>query len=367
MIYTHQALRAEIEKLATNATHVKINEDRLRRVAGVMRDELTGPGTPYQSNPDAPLSAALPENNRDVLQLYFVLASQEFLIWRRDDHDLVQAWDIEVDGQRYVGGPGIAASHVRALRKGAEILDADYLASMTIDDVKEFYRDERTGEVSLQMLPQRLAKFNEIGRVLHERYQGHIAHLLEEAGGFLFRDDGRGIVQQLLLQFPTAYFDWPFCKLAILFAKFLVGRRREGFPTTEEYRELTEIRDPEHFEIAADYYIPLYFIRTGIFEVSDALGRQLSDQKLIERNSAMEFEYRAATMVAGRALAERTGCSVVEVDSECWKMGYLRCRVCREDITDEELPCPYRDLSVAYQDQPLLMRMRWPLVLTTCY
>lgn len=373
MIYTHEALRTEIERLAQNATHVRIKADRIRQVAEVMREELIGSGTPYQSNPEAPLEAALPENNRDALQLYFVLSAQEFLIWRRNSTGQVEAWDIEVDGQCYVGGPGIAAAHARALRQGIPILDADYLAMMTMKDVEDFYRDERTDEVSLQMLPQRLAKFNEIGRVLRDRYQGQAANLLREAEGRLFGDDGRGIgkqrgiVQQLQLNFPTAYFDWPFCKLAILFAKFLVGRRRNGFPTTDEYRALTEIRDVQHFEIAADYYIPLFFLRTGIFEVGPELGRRLREQKLIERNSSMEFEFRAATMVAGRALSEATGCPINEIDSECWKMGYLRCRLCREDISDEELPCPYRELSVAYQEQPSLMDMRWPLVLTTCY
>ena len=55
---------------------------------------------------------------------------------------------------------------MRALRNGKPMLDPAYLASMTMDDVRELYRDERTGEVTLQLLPQRLAKFNEIGRVL---------------------------------------------------------------------------------------------------------------------------------------------------------------------------------------------------------
>lgn len=367
MIYEHEALRAETERLARDATHVRINTARLQQVAEVMREELTGNGTPYQSNPEAPLERALPENNRDALQLYFVLSSQEFLIWRRNSQGQVQAWDIEVDGQRYVGGPGIAAAHARALHKGKPLLDADHLASMTMSDIESFYRDEGTGEVTLQMLPQRLAKLNEIGRVLRDRYDGHVSNLLREAEGCLFREDGRGIVQQLQLNFPIAYFDWPFCKLAILFAKFLVGRRKTGFPTTDEYRALTEIRDTHHFEIAADYYIPLFFLRTGIFELSSEFGRQLREQKLIERNSRMEFEFRAATMVAGRLLSEATGCPINDIDSECWKMGYLRCRLCREDISDEELPCPYRELSVAYQEQPSLMDMRWPLVLTTCY
>ena len=49
------------------------------------------------------------------------------------------------------------------------------------------------------------------------------------------------------------------------------------------------------------------------------------------------------------------------------RSGFLRCRLCREGISDEELPCPYRDLSLAYQQEHDLMQLGWPLVLTTAY
>ncbi len=367
MIYSHEALIDELTQIMQEPKHVRINWDRVRPVAEAMHRELAGEGTPYQSDPEEPLKAALPENNRDTLQFLLVLTSQEFLIWRRDRQDQVQAWDVVVDGRHYVGGPGIGAAHARALRRGGDILDPAYLASMTLGDIQDFYRDERSGEVTLQFLPQRLAKFNEIGRVLLDRYQGHVSNLLAEAEGYLFRDDGRGIVQQLLLNFPTAYFDWPFCKLPILFGKFLYERRKGGFPTSDEYEALTEFRDPEHFEIAADYYIPLFFIRTGLFEIGEDFARHLRLQTLINRNSRMEQEFRAATILVGRALVEATGYPANVVDHECWKMGYLRCRICRDNIADDELPCPYRELSIAYQQRPDLMALRWPLVLTTCY
>lgn len=367
MIYTHQALRAEVDRLVRNARYVRINLDRLNQIADTMQVELTGQGTPYLSNPEAPIKAILPENNLDVLQFFFALTSQQFLIWRRDPVGQVQAWDIEIGGRRYVGGAGIMAAHARALQQGRPLLDANYLATMTMRDVEDFYRDESTGEVTLQMLPQRVTKFNEIGRVLGDQYGGHVSNLLQEADGYLFRDDGGGLVQLLQLKFSTAYFDWPFCKLAFLYAKSVVGRRQSGLPTTDAYQRLSQIKDPEHFEVAADYYIPLFFLRTGVFELSDPLGQRLGEQRLIERNSEMEFEFRAATITAGRLLSETLDRSINDIDEECWRMGYLRCRPCREGISDEELPCPYRPSCTAYQAQPSLMAMRWPLVMTTCY
>lgn len=367
MVYTREAMRGEIDRLVQEARHVSIVPEQVREVAAAMRQELAGSDGSFHADPQQYPDETPAENTRETLQFYLVLTSQEFCIWRRDPRGAVEAWEIQIDGRRYVGAPGIAAAHVRALRQGKAILDPGYLASMTLKDVGDFYRDERTGQVTLQMLPQRLAKFNELGRVLLDGYRGHVAGLVERAEGCLYRADGQGIVQQLLVSFPTAYFDWPFCKLALLFAKFVSTRATDTIPTTDEYRRLAAIRDPENFEIAADYYIPLFFIRTGVVRISDELARRLRNQRLIERDSLMEREYRAATVVAGRALAEEAGWPVAVVDTECWKTGYLRCRLCRAQVTDQELPCPYRTVSRAYQHEHGLMELRWPLVLTTCY
>lgn len=367
MVYSREAMLREHAELVRNPRHVRIVPEKIREVAAVMSRELARAGDAADVNPAQSPLAALGENNLDTIQFYFILTSQEFCIWRRNASGGVEAWEVEIDGHRYVGAPGIAAAHIRAIRRGQPLLDPAYLAAMTLDDVKEFYRDERTGEVTLQMLPQRLAKFNELGRVLLDSYGGHAANVLRRAEGYLFREDERGLIQQLQLNFPIAYFDWPFCKLAFLLANLLNTRRESWLPTTDEYRALTVIHDPENFEIAADYYIPLFFMRVGIFEIDDELARRLTEQRLIERGSLMEQEFRAGTIVAGRMLAEETGFSVNAVDHECWQMGYLRCRLCREGISDEELPCSYRGISAAYQQTHSLMDLRWPLVLTTCY
>ncbi len=367
MSYSREAMRRELDELVRGAQHVTIVPEKLRGVATVMREELAIPGTSFQTDPRRYPDESMPENNLDTLQFYVVLTAQEFCIWRRSPQGQVEAWEIDIGGRRYVGARGIAAAHIRALRQGKDMLDPVYLVSMTLEDVENFYRDERDGKVTLQMLPQRLAKFNELGRVLSDRYGGHVANLLRRAEGYLFRNDSEGFIQQLLLNFPVAYFDWPFCKLALLFAKFLSTRRLENIPTTAEYRLLTEILDRENFEVAADYYIPLFFIRVGIFRISDELGHRLREQQLIERDSLMEREYRACTIAAGRALAEEAGWSIPTVDTECWETGYLRCRLCKMGITDQELPCPYRKLSKGFQDEHALMELRWPLVFTTCY
>ena len=368
MPYSYDEMHRELRWLVDNARHVQIDRERLPAVAESIRRALAQDAT-KQTDPD-PMQSP-PQNDRDTLQFYLVLCSQEHLIWRRTAENKVEAWNITIDGRRYTGGRGIAAAHMRALLRGVPLLDAGYLASMTLADVEAFYRDEATGETDLQMLPQRLAKFNEIGRVLQKQFGGrsggHVANLLRETGGRLWADDGCGLVQQLLSHFPIAFYDWPFNKLANLYGKFIAMRNLADVPSSDEFLELSQIHDPQHFEIAADYYIPLFFIRTGVFRIDDELARCLRERRLIARNSRMELEYRACTMIAGRELAALSGLPVPVVDEEVWRSGFTRCRLCTPQATDEELPCPHRELSVAYQQEHDLMELGWPLVMTTCY
>ena len=366
MLYSKTRMDDEVQWLADHSQHVTIDRERVLVVSTLIAQNIRKRET-LQTDPTQNPNQTLPQNDEDTLQFYLITTSQHFCIWRRTAEGEVRAWDIVIDGQRYVGAGGINAAHIRALRQGKNMLDPAYLASMTLADVQALYRDERNGQADLQMLPQRLAKLNELGRVLQARYDGRAARLLETTGGYLFHENGQGLVQQLLLHFPIAYFDWPFNKLAILLGKLLLLRNWSAIPSTEQFKALTTIHDPEHFEIAADYYIPLFMIRTGIFRISPQLAQRLRERRLIERNGRMERDYRASTIVAGRMIAAETGLSIAAIDEELWRSGFLRCRLCEVAISDEELPCPYREQSLAYQSEHELMELGWPLVLTTCY
>ena len=109
------------------------------------------------------------------------------------------------------------------------------------------------------MLPERHRTLNEVGRVLLDRHDGQTVNLFEKADGYLFRDDGLGLVQQLNNQFPYSFGDWPFMKLAFLLATALETRLDFELPTIDTYRRVTTIRDPENFMGMADYYIPFFY------------------------------------------------------------------------------------------------------------
>ena len=358
--YTHAMMLAELGAITERARHVMLDREQLGRVASIMRsrthvDDILVPRDSPHLEP------------AELLQFYLVAGAHNFLIWQRDDAGAVQPWSAYVNGERRFGAPAILACHIRALREGRNILNPDYLSAMTLTDMEAYYRDERTGRVSLQFIPERLAKFHEIGRVLREQYDGTFLTLLERAEGFLFREDSTGIAQGLLTHFPLAYGDWPFCKLIMVALGHLYHERDALFPRGSTYQALVELQDPQSLEVGADYYRPFFLYRVGVLRISDDFRQRLTNQHLIDRDSPLEREYRAWTIMATRALAGQLGVLSHELAQELWAMAFMRCRPCYVGVPEDEVPCSYRPICHSYNEDTGLMRASWPLVLTSWY
>lgn len=366
-IHTQEAMHRELDAIVRNAGQIRVIPERLEVIAQLMADSLRG-GQPHQADPRDHPDETVPENNLETLQFLLVLTSQHFCIWQPDQETgAPEAWQVGVGGRTYTGARGINASFVRALREGCELLDASFLAKMTMADLRHIYRDERGPARPLQLMSLRLNKLREIGTVLLERYDGQAAGLFEEAGGRLYRPDGLGLVQALLREFPISYYDWPYCKLAILLGKLVSSRVDLPIPTSAEFRRLAAFDEPDEFEVAADYYIPLFLIRAGVLAVDDELKATLKAGHHIARDSTVEREFRAATMIVGRQLARLTGQPISELDEALWRMGFAHCRPCFPGADESQVPCSYRPTCKAYHEEGDLMQIKWPLVMTPRY
>jgi hypothetical protein len=359
-VYTYERMLDELRAIAAGARHVTVDREQLARVAAVLRGRWQEDD--FRIQRDHPSLAPA-----DLLQFSLVAGTHNFLIWQRTPQGDVEPWRVHVNGEERFGAPAIYACHLRALRTGRNILDPDYLASMTLADMEDYYRDERTGAVTLQFLPERLAKFHEVGRVLRARYRGSFVTLFERAEGWLFRPDGQGIAQRLLEDFPVSYGDWPFCKLIMVTLGNLYADRERLGPPGTPVRTLVDLRDPEHLEVGADYYRPFFLYRVGVLRVSEALRERLRLRALIARDSPMEREYRAWTVLATRELAEHLGVLPHALATVTWAMGFMRCRPCYVGVDPEAVPCDYRRVCRAYGRDPALMETLWPLVHTPWY
>jgi Queuosine salvage protein len=371
--FTKAGMREGLEAILRRPHHVRINAPRLEEVAQRIPgsiashwiDRYRETDEHYQHNlPPLPIDLT----DRDLLQWAMVSASQGWLIWERTADGDVIPFTVHVEGTRYVGGSGLEACHARAIRRGRDILDPDVLTAYTMADVEDHYRDERTGRVTLQLLEHRLRKFRAVGQAL-QAAGGHFVHVLEQAGGYLYREDGKGLVQILQTRFGEVFDDWPFAKRVHVLIGGLVERSRTR-PLAPDLDRLLRFHDFASTEGGADYYRPLWFIRVGIFDISDEFKTKLRRRELIEPGSPMELEFRAATVEVMRRLAERVGSwpdSLGAIALETHGHPYLRCRRCRVGIAEEALPCPYRPVCKATHEDRDLMPCAWPLVLTTDY
>lgn len=361
-MYSHSAMLDALREVADGAEHVRVDRQQMERVAPILNERLGAV--------DYGLKRGVPDlAPADLLQYYMVAGAHNFLFWDFDEtkHIGVDPSTIHVNGQVVRGAGTAYACHHRAVRQDKKNLDADYLANMTLAQAEDYYRDEKTGEVALKLIAERQAKFNETGRVLREKYDGSFVNLLERADGWLFRDDGEGVAQQLIENFPLSYGDWPYCKLIMVTLGNLYESLDVLFPEPTRYRELVDFKDAERLEVGADYYRPYFLYRVGVLRISEAFKERLLDRELIEVDSQMEEEYRAWTILATREMAELIGRDPHELARETWAMGFLRCRPCYVGVPEEEVPCSYRPICHSYNEEVDLMRAPWPLVYTDNY
>ncbi|HZQ09630.1 MAG TPA: queuosine salvage family protein [Anaerolineae bacterium] len=351
MGYSYTELTAALWEIVDHARDVRVRWERVPAFADHLRalqlqKEITVP--PWADPAKYP--DEFPQvNDLDTIQLFLVMIAQGYQHYLKDELGQPTNWAVVINDARHEGVHAQYACAMRALANGMNILDCQYLQNMSLQDVERFYLDEEYGRATLSDLPGRLARFQEVGRVLKEKFNGRAANLFAQAQGLLFAPDGTGIVQTLVREFPLSYGDWPFCKLSMTPARMLDDRRQPFIPTSPEYLALTVIQDPEHFEAGADVARPFVLIRLGILEISPHLARVLREVEPVGRTASEYAEARAAAMLVCRELVRLSGISSPEIGGELWATGYYRCPICRPQISDAELLCRHKSVCAAYQ------------------
>ena len=196
--------------------------------------------------------------------------------------------------------------------ENSELLNPDYLASLSITELKEkikpfFSEDNNLDSCTLDRLNERCRFLIEIGKILKESYNSKVANLVELSDGFLIKDK-RGIYETLN-EFE-AYSDL-LKKKATLFVKFMVEAG------------LFKIKDPENFIPLVDYHRQRVLLRMGCVEVIDQeLKRKLLNREKIESDQ----EIRDACIKAIKVILKTTGHGIIEVGNVFWAMGRSCCK-----------------------------------------
>lgn len=275
---------SSLENVVREAQHVSFDLNRLKEVASTIPPEKVKPVNwtfpPYK-----------PENNDKTVDFFMVMNSINFLFF---DPDTMEKYKVTVGDKEFTGADGMVASLNRALDEGKPVLDAEYLADISKEDMAHIFR----GNIELPLLEERRQIFHEVGRVLQEKYDGSFRNLVTAANGRAF-DQGNGIVERLTRDFPS-FQDQEGEAVFNKRAQLAVGMLASRLAGTGQF----DPPDVDQLTVFADYQLPRGLRAMGILKYDEALADKVDNGKPIEKGSRMEQEIRAYTVVASELLIQ---------------------------------------------------------------
>lgn len=228
-------------------------------------------------------------------------------------------WEINDELGKLSGYYALAASLKRAVELRIPITRAEYLAELSLNQLKQIVG----GQGVLQLLEDRLKILHELGQVLLEEYGGKGHHLVEAAERSAVKL-ARLLAEKLSsFRDTTDYQDHKafFYKRAQIFAADLHG----AFGG----KDWGHFVDIDALTAFADYKLPQVLRQLGILRYTRALAKKVDQKILLESGGPEEVEIRANTIWAVELIRqELNGQGKVlrpfEIDQILWHLGQDR-------------------------------------------
>ncbi len=173
------------------------------------------------------------------------------------------------------------------------ILDSKKLSKITLDDVKDIFRDDE-GAVPMPACPERLKNWRDLGKKLYEYWSGEFYNLLKETKGSLYD------FVQYSRQFRA--FDDPLCKMTMVNAIMHKGRGLVKF-------------DQSIFP-AIDDKLPHQQVRIGLLILDRKLENKLRRREYLSPQETREL--RNASLQAFIFMMKKTGIGGDVIDNIFW-------------------------------------------------
>ena len=224
-------------------------------------------------------------------------------------------------GKRWCDSEAMLACLHRAHNAGIPFFTGDYLANLTRKDLEEVF----AGTIEMPMLDERVVIFNEVGRVLVEKYQGRYAHFVRSCAPRLYAQ-GDGLLERLTTEFPR-FRDVSIYNGQEVHIYKLAQLGIWGMHLALSPRKAWALEDAEMLTAFADYIVPVGMRVTGIFEYAPELEKQINSLVEVPRDSQAEIELRANSIFAIARLTDeinkrRPGMDPLlqpQVDFRFWK------------------------------------------------
>lgn len=300
-----------LEPVLQNAKLVKINKEKLIEVANWMAYEEF-------PKPDGSLLFDF-GNDPDVLMDFtMVVNTMNFAF---TDFNTGVKFETDYQGKRWCDSEAMLACMHRAISAGVPLFSGKFLADLTREKFNEIF----SGTIEMPMVDERVAIFNEVGRVLVEKYQGSYHNFVKSCSPRLY-DNGNGLLERLVTEFPrfndvSDYHGnqvqiFKLAQLGIWGMHLALSPR--GHWRLEDAHELTAF---------ADYIVPVGLRVMGIFEYAPELENQINNLQEVKRDSDAEIELRASSIYCIAVLTDEinkrrpnmTPLLMPQVDFRFWK------------------------------------------------
>jgi putative queuosine salvage protein len=300
-----------------HASYVSINKNQVDNVSPDLLSHYSPTSEPYWYE-----RFHFHDGTERTVNWLLVLDALNFCFWAEKGKP---RWRIDYQGEILDGYWAEAASLTRAVEEGFALWDAQYLSTMSREDLAYIFRPVSNADGSVgEMIPlfdARLAHVHEVGRVLKERHDGQFAKAIEKA-------NGSAINLVLLLEKDFNSFrdaavyhgrDIRFLKRAQICVADLHGAFRG--------KRWGAFTDLDQLTIFADYKLPQVLRHHSVLEYSPELAQRIDSQELLQQGEVEEVELRAATIWAcellRREMTRLSGRTItaVEVDQLLWFLG----------------------------------------------
>ncbi len=300
-----------------HAAHAWINEDQVGHVSAQLLARYTPTTEPVWYD-----RFHFHDGTGRTVNWLLLLDALNFCFWAEKGQP---RWRIDYHGEILDGYWAEAASLTRAIEEGIALWDAEYLSTMSREDLVYVFRSVPAADGSfgerIPLFDARLAHVREVGCVLLERYNGQFAHAVEKAGGSAVN------LALLLAQEFTSFRD-----VAIYRDQEVRFFKRAQICVADLYgafggKRWGAFTDLDKLTIFADYKLPQVLRHYGVLEYDPRLAERVDNQELLQAGGEEEVELRAATIwtceLLRREMSRASGRAItaVEVDQLLWYLG----------------------------------------------
>ncbi len=253
------------------------------------------------------------DRGEDTVSYLLVLDSLNFCFWPAPGK---VRWEIEYKSRRLSGYYALAASLKKAIESGIPITRAEYLAGLSLSELKKIL----AGKGELQLLEHRLKILNELGQLLLAEYGGE-AHKLVESAGMSAVKLARLLADKLTSFRDVAKYQGykvSFYKRAQIFAADLYG--------AFDGKAWGSFMDMDKLTAFTDYKLPQVLRHLGILRYARCLAQKVDQKIFLDPGSPEEIEIRANTIWAVEVIRwelDRMGkcLRAFEIDWILWDLG----------------------------------------------